>query len=539
MNCMNRAVFTVAVVLAMDKVFELSPSEILNLHTVHSRRTAKSSFQPRTAENTRDEIDKSTTKWRLGRFCDMCRSCNIDPMNNTSIQTLFITMSKIPNKQHVMELFSGQQEGAKDEVDWDSLQNTSTFCEPNDWITILNYVEFDVQCESIHENETLLRFTDALIKGGLDTEYSCTIEFRLLLLLHAWIQNISSAKILEQKLSTMNTGDTKSVCKDIELRCLRCISAFSNDHIEDGLVAQSMLHVIKLIRIRKEFQMDILNVLRSREELSLNSISIDQKENGRLKLRTLARNIHRTDGMVYSSTFDSWATQQKFSVATNRRLQLFLYFVKTQVNKVHTNTIKNLFSQNILRKIDGQSVDHIDHRAITSVIGSIRLYSHNISSLIDFRTNCLHGINQSHRKTLSMAQILQLYICCYQHESIREICWQKIVPVWNFTIENAISKFREDHVYEVDAVVRCIMQCMLHKLNFRGEDHNNDMDHDKEFCAQQEEHQKTDQTTDNRSEPGHKIKEDVADDERLSENREHIIVSVTENVSTHFDASVV
>lgn len=64
-----------------------------------------------------------------------------------------------------------------------------------------------------------------------------------------------------------------------------------------------------------------------------------------------------------------------------------------------------------------------------------------------------------------MPQILQLYVCCYQHPSIRETCWRTVVPVWNFTIENACNKFREKYEYDVDSVVQTITRSVVSGWN--------------------------------------------------------------------------
>jgi hypothetical protein len=182
-----------------------------------------------------------------------------------------------------------------------------------------------------------------------------------------------------------------------------------------------------------------------------------------LQLRELAKTLHATSGRQYSSTFDAWAIQQKFSVTTNRKLQMFLYFIKTQSVQVNPSIIRNIFSDSLLAKINDHSIDHIDKHAITFVINSIRIYSHNIACLVDFRTRCLVGISQTYMKKLNMAQIVQLYISCYQHESVRESVWRTVVPVWNFTIETACNKFRTEFVYDIDSVVNCIMNSMMNK----------------------------------------------------------------------------
>lgn len=60
-----------------------------------------------------------------------------------------------------------------------------------------------------------------------------------------------------------------------------------------------------------------------------------------------------------------------------------------------------------------------------------------------------------------MSQILQLYICCYQHESMQETCCRDVLPVWNYTIQCACENFVTQHAYQVDTVIDCLIKCIL------------------------------------------------------------------------------
>ena len=87
----------------------------------------------------------------------------------------------------------------------------------------------------------------------------------------------------------------------------------------------------------------------------------------------------------------------------------------------------------------------------------MRIYKHSISSLIDFRTQCLHGFNVKTNMALSLAQIVQLYICCFQHASVFEHVWKQIVPIMNHTITTSCEKFRAEQTYDSNAVVRTLI----------------------------------------------------------------------------------
>ena len=379
-----------------------------------------------------------------------------------SIHLIFIILSKLKQKKEFMLEFGSYAECATDveNVDWDT-STSGMFNECNDWITLLNYVEISSSDNNLEEDVCIARFMECLVKGNLASEYNCTTDFIAYLLLHVMLQDVPSAKSLEQRLSMISAKQASRVSKDIELRCLRCVAAFSDEHMDEAVIACGLQKIMKSMVVKAEFFRDVNEILRAQENLLMTSKTDQARECGRLQLRKIVKTLHKSAGMTYTSTFEAWSTQQKFSVTTTRRLQLFLYFIKTQQKKVTLHNVKHLFSDSIIRKLDEQSIDYIDHRAISNVIQSIRICSHNVRSLLEFRTSCLNGINSRYKNSLSMAQILQLYVCCYQHGSIREQCWRSVVPVWNFTIETACNKFREQYEYDVDSVIQCIVGCMI------------------------------------------------------------------------------
>lgn len=358
-------------------------------------------------------------------------------------------------------------------------RSSEMFHEVNDWVTLFEYVEVNMVEEETHDNLIVSKFADALVKANLNTEYNCTVQFVVHTLLHVMIQEVSSAKTMEQTLSAMKRKQNENVCKDLELRCLRTVGYFADDALDEKLVYDNFLPILQSLTIKPEFKRDVTEVLRIQETMLASSTMTQERESGRLQLRRIVKTLQRGPDMAYACTFEAWIAQQKFSVTTTRRLQLFLYFIKTQPKMVKMENIKSIFSVNILRKLASQSIDVIDQKAISSVIQSIRVCSHNVAHLVDFRSTCLNGINSKYKNSLNLAQILQLYICCYQHPSIREQCWRAIVPIWNFTIETACNKFREEHEYDIDAVVDCICRCMLDDWKSQ----NNTIDEEDEHAA--------------------------------------------------------
>jgi len=139
-------------------------------------------------------------------------------------------------------------------------------------------------------------------------------------------------------------------------------------------------------------------------------------------------------------------------------LQLLLYFISAQQQPTDMELYRNLYNDKIIERTSRSGViDNIDHTAIAKIIRSVRIYKHSINNLIDFLTQCLHGFNIKTRMALSLAQIVQLYICCFQHSSVFEHVWKQVMPIMNHTITTSCEKFQAKQTYNSNAVVRTLI----------------------------------------------------------------------------------
>jgi len=119
-------------------------------------------------------------------------------------------------------------------------------------------------------------------------------------------------------------------------------------------------------------------------------------------------------------------------------------------------------------KANESIIESIDALAIIRVIDSLRVYNNKIKHLIDFSSKCLQGINQKARESLSIVQVLQLYIASYQHKSVMWECWRKFLPketrAVNHTIIDNVTSFVSNvkYEYDVDNVVQNLLHSNIH-----------------------------------------------------------------------------
>lgn len=446
----------------MDDFFDVSPDVMARMEKDCVRKS--SVFGGTSRSNSRVQVESNTTRWRLSRFCDVCRAYNIDPLCPVSLHLVWILTSKCHDKRQFVLRFAKMvhHTDAAACLDWDSVDQVSSM-EINDWLAMLQYTSItsDDAEDAAVPGVLMKRLTDCWSKSKIMQEYGNSPQLLQHILLYIILEDVAAEKVLEQKLGMLSKEQEKPVCRDLEIRCLRCIASFNNEVFLDDEVMCDCLPVLTRLVVHTDLFRDIVSVLKLQQVQSEAHEREVQKHVGRMQLRQLAKQLHASKQWVYSVTFDAWATQQQFAVTTTRRQQLMLYFIKAQQVPATTEKLRHLFSANLLRRLNSQSIDQIDPRAILCVIQSIRVYTHNVTTLVDFRMQCLTGINQAYKKTMSMAQILQLYVACYQHESIVETCWRGVVPVWNFTIQSACAKFVQGNTYQIDAVVDCLLKCML------------------------------------------------------------------------------
>jgi hypothetical protein len=145
-------------------------------------------------------------------------------------------------------------------------------------------------------------------------------------------------------------------------------------------------------------------------------------------------------------------------------MQRLLYFFCVQDVPVSTEAYEGFYTPELCRRARETPVDAIDVGALKMVVDSLRLYSFTVRRLIDFSARCLQGINQQRREKLSLVQVLQLYIACYQHESVWKEVWRHVLepaPVMNHTITTDCAAFRAANAFEATAVAENLIRSLV------------------------------------------------------------------------------
>jgi hypothetical protein len=327
-----------------------------------------------------------------------------------------------------------------------------------DWISLFQYIKLYALCEAdtqqLDADTRLHLFIDSM-RQALLLSPDMNLEYIVKAFLSIHLINIPAAKILERVILQHD-----SVMRDNELRCLRTVNHFTDNslHLPENTQTESMLLILKNIHATPDFFKIIGEVI---EVCARDHVGKHTHHKKKFSLRRLIAETTVSSQVQYIHTFENWSSQQKFSVTTSINTQRLFYFANAQCIAIPPAVYLKFFDSALVEKVVLGTLHQIDIAAVLLVIKSLRVYHNNIKSLLDFRTQCTVGVNTATRANLTRAVVLQLYVATWQHESIREQCWQSIIGVYNYTISSTCEIFRKKHAYEYEAVMQSLVKCLL------------------------------------------------------------------------------
>jgi hypothetical protein len=414
------------------------------------------------------ELEQYMEQKSLMSFVKLCRIFNIDPLSKFSFHIIMILMSKHPDRLDVIQTFiAGLHQEHRDKIlldqeavaSFDYSENTF-LTSTGDWIALFQYIKlYDLSETDQHELEADVRLQLFItsMRHAQVLSQQMDMEYIVKAFLSIFLINIPAAKILERVILQHDQGMRD---RDIELRSLRTVHHFTDNslHMPAHTQMDSVLLILKNTHPTAEFFATIAGVI---EVCAHDHIGKHTKHRQKFSLRRHISEAHVSSQVEYVHTFENWSSQQKFSVTTSICTQRLFYFTQAQCIPIAADVYLKFFDSALLEKVVQGTLHQIDIAAVLLVIKSLRVYDNNIKSLLDFRTQCTVGVNAAKRSNLTRALVLQLYVATWQHESIREQCWQSIIGAYNHTISSSCDLFRKKNTYEFEAVLQSLVKCLL------------------------------------------------------------------------------
>lgn len=436
------------------------------------------------------QIKQFVHKHTMLKFALMCRKLNLDPLHAHSVHVILLLFGKIRQKRALVEAYCAQH-GVDDVIiDWDGIQDGSgayelstkleqeaealraygeqlevdkLFYATSDWQTMMNYlvprVREEDPADALHDRN-VQRMHAALARAGLDEQAPLTPTLTLRVLLFIMPGTLAASKMLE-RLFLQAAGESqpkREAVRDLEFRCLRALGEYNDTPLDEVGASETTLRVMAQMERAAIFDTDMRTVLES--EHAVLAAPAPNGAAARVRLRDAVRAAEVSTASD-AHGFRQWLAQQRFVITMSKHLQQLLYFIQVQSEPVPVGTYRRHFSADVLARLAVVPIQQIDAEAVLSVIRSLRVCSVSIPDLITFRSTCLLGINSTRRLTITLPQVLQLYVAGFQHESIRRRCWCGIVDTWNHTIQDALRRFHEEHRFRAAEVIDTVVACQL------------------------------------------------------------------------------
>jgi len=410
-----------------------------------------------TRNQTEQDILRHVQNSVLQKYCSLCGCLNVDLMHPKTLGLVLILLSRHAQRIEIARNFLLFERCDVALVAWNTAEDLEflqqKMSSSSDWSVLLGYVAFeltDAARAELGAQPVLSALQHSLQQAGVSAGQA-PLEFAKQALLYMTPAGTPSPKMLERFLSHQSVE-----CRDVEVKCLRAVTSFGDSSHNEGLGGACLLLVCQSACALLSFVLDLQDVLAAQHSDSAKTTPHGVR---RIRLRDIVDRVHQASALSYELSFNSWCSQKKFATTTGLNVQRLLYFINAQTTPVDFGLFPDYFTPAMTSHLALQELSTIDIAPINAVIASLRMYTNNIKHLIDFRAQCLDGLNVKARQELSQAQILQLYICCFQHESIRDRCWRAVLLVLNHTIQRACVVFRDKFPYEVEAVLRSVIHC--------------------------------------------------------------------------------
>jgi len=417
----------------------------------------------RRGEKTLRDVNQSIRNNSILKFITVCKRFNIDPLHPLSFAMVLALLSKTEDRLQQFERIDCTSHEQAVILDMDVVRNiehidSELLYSVMDWVNLLQYMECRV-CEDsqaqLSDDVLVSRFVASLRAGGLDEVLHEGMPTILLCMMHTFPSNTPISQMLERFVV-----NHFAKARDVEVRCLRTATHYMDTVIPDAIQQVSMALVMNTLAPRQVFTTDVQYVLQQEDAIRcMSQLNENPERMCRLSLRKMVETVQNEKTYNSIQSFDNWRSQMQFGVTTSLHLQLLMYFITAQTVEADVSVYQNLYTEKILERVSrrNHTIDNIDHVALSRLIKSVRIYKHCINNLIDFRSQCLQGFNVKTRTGFSLAQIVQLYICCFQHKSVFEYAWKQVVPIMNHTISTACQRFRENNVFDCNAVIRTLI----------------------------------------------------------------------------------
>lgn len=331
-------------------------------------------------------------------------------------------------------------------INWEYIERNLPKLDCAHWIAIFQYIDFS----PVTRDKSMLQSIDKHMKTlNLDSHHLACQVFLL-----KNTNFITSQLGIERLLCEHEVLD--SYTKSLQFFAMSADSAF--DITETTAVFCHIMRNCKIYDTELEKQIQFVNL---REEELSTSFRMKQIRiiGGRPKLRSKLTDIQRESRSVFDMyTFISWGQAIRFPNVFSLHTKQKLYFLMSQVHVPDVLSHVNSITRDgyVCNALKSAFVQKPEHDILHKVIVSMKLIEEPFKELQDFRCECMNAFPVTQLNSMRLNDMLHLYVCAYQHQTIWKDIWKQLIPLLSHQVIRDVETFSQRRTFNHVAVLNIL-----------------------------------------------------------------------------------
>lgn len=332
-------------------------------------------------------------------------------------------------------------------VDWDHvkmLPNYSLYKDPNSWITLLHYVDCDVDDlvwkTLLSKCRICAYFAECLLSMCPGTAYTDIIKLFVLIN----IPNLEALTVFELYYANINNNNMRD-------KGLLFFSKLANEQFDKNDRTLALTYLINnVLKVRAQDIMNEVDILKANKDMFKEGMTMRTMR--AIVKRPQLRSKQRTFDLVIDDSFKTWKDRIRFSNCFSIVNAKKLYFFMAQTHMDLVALLPSYVKEEDLRcTILSNIIKKPDLSTITDVILSSRICSSPFPELHTFRDKGIASFSMQQKSKLRLNDLFHLYISAYQIDW--KSVWRHVVPILSSQIIHDIDDFVKEYPFNARAVL--------------------------------------------------------------------------------------
>jgi len=173
----------------------------------------------------------------------------------------------------------------------------------------------------------------------------------------------------------------------------------------------------------------------------------------RSKLSEISKEVKSVQNM---DNFEIWCQAVGFPSVFSLHIRRKLYFLMSQVHIEEPKRFVPSITQDSYIHKSIQPVNVPDVDVVYKVITSMRLTDEPFKELSDFRCDAFTAFPVTQMSSMTLNDIMFLYVCAYQHPQVWKDVWKQLVPLISHQVVKDVETFRKKNPFNFEAVLKIL-----------------------------------------------------------------------------------